>query len=225
MSARGPLWTRARLGRVMALRFGATRSGRVDTAVAAAAMGVSRRTVQRWLHAAHGRSLAHIPARRLEQLIALLLPSQETRARQAQQARYAAKAIAQLADETGVKPAWQRQRWTEPHLVAVIEVRLQELRIRQFAVGRLTPTKRAEVARRGRVADQAVVPSRFHATVLTHLVLTKLAPWRFQAGQDQVLQGYTQAWTADAPRTNLADVLTRQGWPVTDTAPAAPSRR
>lgn len=205
-AAHGPTWTKARLERVMALRFGIGVHGGPDTAVAAEAMGVSRRTVQRWLHARHGRSIAHIPPRRLAELMALLLPSEETRRKEAQQAQYAERAIANLGlpKRMGVKPAWERQRWLEAHLVVVLEVAVGPSKIRQLAVGRASLAKMGEFQRRGRVVDQTTVPTRFHATALTHRVLTDLGPWRFQAGPGQVMQGFTQAWLADAPATHLA---------------------
>lgn len=211
MTRRGPLWTRARLERVMLLRFGVNRRGHVDTAAAADAMEVSQRTVQRWLHARHGRSVAHIPPARLGQLIALLLPSEETLGREAQQARYAAKAIEQLKlpRNRGVKPAWKEQLWTDSHLVVVLEI--PGTRIRQLTVGRLSLAKKEEMARRGTIIDQAVVPSRFHATVLVHRVLTDLEPWRFQAGAGEVVQGFTQAWLSDAPDTHLSRMASELG--------------
>lgn len=206
--ATGPTWTRTRLRRVMALRFGFAADGQgVDTRAAASAMGVSRRTVQRWLHADHGRSKARIPARRLDQLIELLMPGAETVGREAQQARYAVEAIARigLARGMGIKPAWRERRWLEEHLVVVIEIKVRTLRIRQIAVGRADTThKLAELQRRGRILDQALVPTKFHATVLTHQVLTALGPWRFQAGQTQVAAGFTQVWLGDAPASDLA---------------------
>lgn len=204
----GPTWTRARLARVMCLRFGVAPGGGPDTAAAAAAMGVTRRTVQRWLHAEHGRSIAHIPARRREQLISLLLPDPETMAREEQQARYADKAIEglRLPRKMGIKPAWERQRWLEPHQVVVLEIPVERFRIRQLAIFRDDPGRVAEVERRGTVVDRAVVPSRFHATVLAHDVLAELAPWRFEAAPGQVVQGYTQAWMVEpsTPRTHLS---------------------
>ncbi len=206
MNATGPTWTRARLTRVMSLRFGTSTTGGPDTAAAAAAMGVSRRTVQRWLHASSGRSLAHIPPRQLQRLITLLLPDPDTLAREAQQARYAAKAIAglHLGRKAGIRPSWEKQRWLEPHLVVVLEIRVGAHRIRQLAVSRAEVAKTDDLKKRGRIIDQAVVPTRFHATVLTHQTLTELGPWRFQACPDHVKQGFTQAWVADAPATHLA---------------------
>ncbi|ACZ32408.1 hypothetical protein Xcel_3409 (plasmid) [Xylanimonas cellulosilytica DSM 15894] len=206
MSPAKPTWTRARLLRVMTLRFGVNAHGGPDTVAAAAAMGVSQRTVQRWLHGAHGRSLAHIPPARLAQLMALLQPDPGTIAREAQQARYAAKAIGglHLGRKAGIKPAWEKQGWLDQHLVVVLEIKVGAQRIRQLAVSRSTVSKTEELKKRGRIIDQAVVPTRFHATVLTHKVLTDVGPWRFQAGADQVLQGYTQSWLADGPVTHLS---------------------
>lgn len=214
-----PLWTRARLERVMCLRFGfGYDPASPDTAAAAAAMGVTRRTVQRWLHADHGRSVAHIPPKRREQLIELLQPAAETLAREEQQARYARKAIdgLRLPRKMGIKPAWEKQRWLEPHRVAVLEIPVGHLKIRQMAIARDEPSRVAELTRRGKVVDEATVPTRFHATVLVHQVLTEMAPWRFQAGGDQVTQGFTQAWMVEpsTPKTHLSTAalfLIREG--------------
>lgn len=219
MTGHGPAWTRARLERVMCLRFGFGPDLRSpDTAAAAAAMGVTRRTVQRWLHAKHGRSVAHMPLKRREQLIEMLLPQAETLAREEHQARYARKAIAglHLPRNMGIKPAWEKQRWLEPHRVVVLEIPVEHLKIRQLAIARDEPRRVAEVARRGRVVDETVVPTRFHATLLVHETLSQVGPWRFQAGVDQVAQGFTQAWMVDTtvPRTHLGTAalfLIREG--------------
>ena len=212
-----PVWTRSRLERVMCLRFGFGHDQvSPDTAAAAAAMGVTRRTVQRWLHAEHGRSVAHIPVKRLEQLTKLLLPQAETLAREEQQARYAYKAIdgLRLPRKMGIKPAWEKQRWLETHRVVVLQIPVGHLRIRQLAITRDEPNRVAELARRGKVVDEALVPTRFHATVLVHETLAQLGPWRFQAGDDQVVQGFTQAWMVEGttPKTHLSSaalLLTR----------------
>ena len=204
----GLMWTRARVERVMCLRFGfAQDQTSPDTAAAAAAMGVTRRTVQRWLHANHGRSIAHIPARRREQLIDLLRPDEETLAREDQQARYALKSIdgLRLPRRMGVKPSWEKQRWLEPHRVVVLEIPVRHLKIRQLTITRDDPARTSDLERRGKIVDEAIVPTRFHATVLVHDTLEQLHEWRFQAGTDQVVQGYSQAWIADSttPKTHL----------------------
>jgi hypothetical protein len=211
MTSTGPLWTHARLMRVMLLRFGASPRGHVNVHAAGQAMGVSPRTVQRWLAGSSGRALAHIPHTRLEQLIALLMPSQETLRDEAQTAAYARKAIKQLRlpRDRGVLPSWKVRRWTEPHLVVVLAIK--DAGIRQLAVTRAGAKSHDELAKRGKIIDFEVVPSRFHATVLVHEVLTELGPWRFQAHLGDVKQGRTQAWLDDAPATSLAAATTKAG--------------
>lgn len=205
MTPTSPTWTRARLERVMALRFGTTPTGHLDTKAVAAEMGVTPRTVQRWLHAAHGRSIAHIPPRRLARLLELLTPGEDVLVDEDKKARYAARAIADLGlgREMGVNPAWKKQRWLEQHLVVVLEIKVGRHKIRQLAVSRAEVAKTSELKKRGAIVDQAVVPTKFHATILTHQVLADVRPWRFRAQPGQVLQGHTQSWLADAPDTNL----------------------
>lgn len=208
---RGPLWTRARLARVMSLRFGTNSRGHVDADAAAAALGVSPRTVRRWLAGRHGRQLAHIPPRRLRQLIEVLQPATERRRDEQQQADYAREAIEQLKlpRKLGVLPSWEKRRWTEPHVVAVLGIRKHG--IRQLAVMRSGGRTSDALRRRGQVLDFVVVPTRFHATVLVHRMLTELGPWRFQAKPGSVLQGVTQAWLDDAPPVDLAATYTDLG--------------
>lgn len=209
MTRTRPLWTHARLVKVMLLRFGTSARGHVNVHTAGQALGVSPRTVQRWLAGSSGRAMAHIPPKRLEQLIVLLMPGEETLRDEAQTATYARKAIEQLQlpRNRGVLPSWKKQRWTEPHLVAVLAIK--DAGIRQLAVTRAGAKNHDELAKRGRIIDFAVVPSRFHATVLVHKVLTELGPWRFQAHPGDVKQGRTKAWLDDAPATSLAAATTK----------------
>lgn len=201
----GPTWTRARLVRVLRLCFGSTPAGGVDTTAVAAAMGVSRRSVQRWLNAPHGRSRAPIPAARLAQLVELTQPAALTLRREAQGADYALDAIDKLGlgRGRGVLPSWRERRWLEPHLVVVLEVKVDDQKIRQVLLGRADLGRLDGFRKRGRVVDQTTVPTRFHATVLTHRVLAARQPWRYQARPGQVAASYTQAWLDDAPATHL----------------------
>lgn len=209
MSWREPLWTRSRLIRVMKLRYGVSSRGHVNAHTAAAELGVAPSTVRRWLAGRHGRQLAHIPPPRLEHLLHLLRPSEERLADEEAQARYAREAIAalKLPHQMGVLPSWEKSRWLEPHTVAVIHIRA--LRIRQIVITRSTPTTSRDLAKRGRVLDSTTVPTRFHATLLTHQILQDLTPWRFRPNPGDVVQGYTQAWLDDAPATDL-DTTARQ---------------
>lgn len=206
-----PTWTRARLERVMRLRFGETPRGAVNTTAAAAELGVSAGTVRRWLNAPSGRSLAHIPAPRLEQLIALLLPAEETLRREAQQAQYAEQALQQCRAGL-VNRAWEQQRWLERHAIVIIESPAtagQRLKIHQLAITRAEPAKLEELQKRGRVIEQRTLATRFHATIASQQILEELLPWRFQAQAQQVKQGFTKAWLTDAPAAQLARAARR----------------
>ena len=205
MNAPGPRWTRARLARVMTLTFGDATTGRLDTAAVAEAMGVSRRSVQRWVHAPSGRSRAAIPPARLAQMVVAITPSADSLAAERTAARYATKAVAglDLARGQGVLPSWERQRWLEEHFVLVLAVSVGRFQVRQLAVTRAEVGKVDAVARRGRIIDQAVVATRFHATLLVSKVLTDVGPWRYRATLTQVHQGTTWTWLPDAPVTHL----------------------
>lgn len=197
-------WTKARLLRHLQLFFPAERGNRVDVAAAAAAMGVSPRTVRRWLQGSP-RQKARIPQRRLAQLLAFTTPRPERIEQELQQARYAYEAVQQIRvpRQAGVLDSWRRQQWLDDHLVVVIEVRWHGQRLRQLLAGRATAAKMAEFAKRGRILDQATVPTRFDATLLIQHWLDQLAPWRIRASERMVPSSFTQVWTADAPTTFL----------------------
>lgn len=206
-----PMWTHARLVRVMRLRFGETRRGGVDTTAAAEAMGVSRRTVQRWLHASSGRSVARLPAARKDALIAELRPSEQRLQHEADQARYATKAIRGLASRPDdALPGWREKRWLEPHLVVILDVPVTaSSRVRQVASVRDDPDRIKAMRKRGRVVASVEVPTNFHATLVIHAVLQRIDPWRYRAQPRQAKQGWTATWTADAPSVPLADIWGR----------------
>jgi len=200
-------WTAAKLRRVLQSRFGSNIRGHVDAAAAAQGLGVSKSTVYRWLHAPSGRATAHIPDTRVHQLLTLLQVDEETLRIEAQQARLAHKAIARIAD-ADPRDVWLKQRWIEPHRVVVLQ--LSEPRIRQITIARVDGLK-TKVEKRGRVVQQLVVPTKFHATILVHDILESVGPWRFRAGTGQVEQGFTQAWMPGAPTIRLSEIATTLG--------------
>ena len=208
-----PTWTWARLALALGLRFGVTSHGRPDTAAVAQGLGVSRRTVQRWLHGGDGASIAPLPEQRQSEVIAALAPPPAQLRAEQVATRYATRAIDAIAlgRGRGILPAWTEQGWLEDHLVAVLEI--PDSGIRQLVVGQSHLTKLDEIRRRGSVVDVAVVPTRFHATILVNTVLDQLHNFRLHAGPGQVKAGFTQAWLADAPATHLsrlADEITRR---------------
>lgn len=206
----GPRWTVKQLAAVLSLSYGTGPRGGPDTAAAAEKLGVSRRTVQRWLHGTN-RQRAQIPADRLAQITRPdpLVLRQETQA-----ADFAREAIARIAlpKGRGIDEAWRVQRWLEPHLVAVLEVALiPGVLVRQVTVSRGHTKSMQALRRRGQIADFTVVPTRFHATVLVHELLTQVGPWRVLPQMGTVAVGRTQTWSMSAPVVDLDQLAVAHG--------------
>jgi transcriptional regulator with XRE-family HTH domain len=196
----------------MTLVFGHTARGRLDTRAAAEDLGVSRRTVQRWLHGAADEPPA-IPAARLAQIIELSRPDPEVLEQERRDAQYAREAIRSVAlpRGRGILPAWRERQWIEPHLVAVVEVPRTGLGLRQVAVTRVAGRALQDLHRRGQVLDFTTVETRFHATALAHELLRMLDPWRVQPPASLVKQAPTRTWVADAPTVDLSHLAVTHG--------------
>lgn len=208
---REPLWTTARLRRLLIARYGIGPHGGIPAAAVAAALGVSPRTVHRWLHTSSPRSLAHIPPRRLAELKALVMPSEQVLRDEQQAATYAENAISalRLGRGRGVLESWTRQRWLEEHIVLVREVAWADTTVRHLRVVRADRRAGAVKGAR-RIVDEITVPTKFHGTALASFTMDQIGPWRIHATAEQVGVGFTQVWSSDAPRTHLmawADLL------------------
>lgn len=206
----GPRWTVKQLAGVLALSYGSGPRGGPDTAAAAVALGVSRRTVQRWLHGSN-RQLARIPGDRVR---AITQPAAMVLRQEKQAAVFARDAIIRIAlpKGRGVDAVWREQRWLEQHLVAVLEVPVAPgVRVRQATISRGHTRSMQALRRRGEIGDFTVVPTRFHATVLVHEVLLRVQPWRVLPLAGTVTAGRTQTWLATAPGVDLDQLGTRLG--------------
>lgn len=191
-----PTWTTARLRRVLELRFPRARVGGVDTRAVAGEVGVSQRTVQRWVHG-DGRRKAPIPPARLHQLRQVLAPNALHLERQRQQATYAAEALQQIHEGVELE-SWDRQGWLEQHRVAIVTA--GDGRARRVVTGRVDATE-FDSRRGGQVLAQVRVPTRFHATLLAHAVLSEVEPWRVDLRRSDAPG--TTTWLADAPAVDL----------------------
>jgi DNA-binding transcriptional regulator YdaS (Cro superfamily) len=207
---RGRRWTHHRLRVVLGVAFGVNARGRPDTAAAAVALGVSRRTVQRWLHGAD-RTLARLPAGRLTQVQRATRPDEESLRQEETAARYARGAIERIAapEDAGVLPAWRQRQWLEPHVVAVLE--LPGLGLRQVAISRASDRTLPDLRKRGRIRTHTTVATRFHATALAYALLQQVDPWRVQSPAGVVKQGRTQTWLAAAPALKLPEMAAAEG--------------
>ena len=198
--ARGPRWTRKRLTTMLLDCYGPTPRGAVDVAAVAHYAGVAPSSVRRWLsRPPPGSRRLAIPKHRLVQL---QRGPEEVERRNEQQHRHALNALASIDDERSIMPEWRKQGWLDQHTVAIIAVHGRPWL--QVAVTNGSRRALAELHRRGATVDNLVVPTRFHAQVLTHAVMRRQQAWRIHPAAHRLSAGRTQVWMADAPSVDLA---------------------
>jgi hypothetical protein len=199
-------WTRDQLAVALLMLFGPARRGGPDTAAAAAELEVSRRTVQRWLRgpadARAPMSSAHAAAVR-----ALAGIDEQVRRDEQRTAGYARDALERIAlpKGRGVLPAWREQQWLDQHLVTITKL---DHGVLQASLTRVTSRSRS---RDGQVLAFRVVPTRFHAQLLVHEVLTAVGPWRVRGRALAPKQGATRTWLPDAPAVDLDELAAAHG--------------
>lgn len=181
--------------------YGPTARGSVDIAAVADYAGVSPSTVRRWISRRHpqSRRLA-IPKHRIVQL---QRGPAEIERRNEQQYQYALNALASIDDERSILPAWRKQGWLDPHAVAIIEIRGKPWL--QVAVTNGSRRALGELRRRGATVANLTLPTRFHAQVLAHAVMTRQQAWRVHPSRQRLTAGRTQVWMSDAPVVDLAN--------------------
>jgi hypothetical protein len=190
--------------------FGPSRRGGPDTAAAAAELGVSRRTVQRWLRP---RADDHVPissahAAQVRDLAGL---DEQVRRDETRTADYARDALARIAlpKGRGVLPAWREQQWLDQHLVTITEL---DHGVRQAALTRVTSRSRERgQPSSGTVVGFCVVATRFHAQLLVHELLTLMGPWRIRGRALAPKQGSTRTWLPGAPDVDLNELAVAHG--------------
>lgn len=205
--ARAPRWTRKRLVAMLLDAYGPTPRGAVNVAAIAAYTGVSPSTVRRWIStrpaSAGQRRKLNIPKHRITQL---QRGPQIVERRNEQQYHAALSALETLDDEQSILPAWRKQGWLNPHTVAILEIHRRPWH--QVAVTNATPRALTELRRRGTIIDNITQPTRFHAQVLAHAVITRQQAWRVHPTPERLAAGRTQVWMADAPPVDLATLMT-----------------
>lgn len=206
-------WTRHRLAAALAVLYGTNRAGHPDAEAAAAALGVSRSTVYRWLGGGAGHLPAPLPPRRLLQLRPTATAVDE-QLRALQASRRAMAEIA-MGEITGT---WRRQRWLEPHIVAILELTAPAAmhpaarppRLRQVTTARVGGRGEKEIPRRGRILDSIVVDGHFPAVVLANSLLLEVDAYRI-APPGWIKIGPNQVWLPDAARIDLTAMAVTSG--------------
>lgn len=192
--ARG--WTPAELRRAIWLGYGGHSPDRPATGRLAAEVGVSARSLQRWLR---GDSLPS--AEHAAQLRAALAPPRDVLTRQDQDRQHARAAVVQLEhDPSGTAAATLRKmKWDQPHTVWIIQN--DDLQIRRVTVTRSRPARPIEIPPGWYLVDRHAYSSRPLAVLARTKILEAVGPWRILVRPEVVGKGRHEAWLASAPKT------------------------
>ena len=204
--ASGPRWTRKRLVLMLIDCYGPSPGGAVDVDAVAEYAGVAASTVRRWIGGGPraNRGKPTIPQRRITQL---QRGPQIVERRSEQQYRYALEALGALGDESAILPAWRKQGWLNEHTVALVEIHGKPWH--QVVLTKANRRAMDALRRRATVLDSITLPTRFHAQVLAHAMMTRQQAWRIHPTPQQLPQGRTQVWMNDAPPVDLKALARR----------------
>ncbi|WP_144662864.1 hypothetical protein [Paenarthrobacter nicotinovorans] len=184
------------------MKFGRTRAGRPHAGRIAAAVGVSPRTVQRWLQ---GSGDLHVPDARFAELLAAFRPEQRILEEERRARDYAAEALARLnvpPQRRKVEYVWRRDGWLEPHFVSIVRVKRFPSLVRPV-VSIDTDKALARLRAAGLVLDTRLMANRFVAQLLKFDVLEAMDGWRIRLDGSQLPKGATETWLERAPRPPL----------------------
>lgn len=205
----GPRWTRQRLITMLTDCYGRTKRGRLDTDAVAEYAEVTPSTVRRWISGpGTARRLSSIPER---QLAVLQRGPELIERRNTQQFEHAVQAIGAWSTGEGIREVWRTQGWLNPH--GVIRVAINGKPWHQVVISNANSRSMNELRRRATILQTVVLPTRFHAVVLAHVVMTRLQAWRVHPAPEQLATGRTQVWMNEAPTMDLqamADALWNQ---------------
>lgn len=215
------VWTDHRLSTILAVALDSyNRLGNVDAGAAAAALGVSPRTVQRWIR--NG-----VPDRRLADVVSLVRPAQGAFTQEAKDLVNDRKAVRTIAKApTTAKDLWEHLGWLKPHDLAIIQlrdapvltVRLASAErastvIRKLKRGRAVSPEERDGLRRlsagGDIVDLLTFPNRFAASVARGELLEDVYPYRLQLPDGKIARGGSKAWLAEAPVKPLSSFRRR----------------
>lgn len=201
--APGPRWTRKRFITMLTDCYGTTITGGVDIAAIAEYTDVTPATVRRWI-SGNSNTNARRSTAPTARIVQLQRGPDVVERRNQQQYERALAALAELNDETTILTAWHQQGWLEEHTVAIVEIKDKPWR--QVVITKANPRALNELRRRSGIVTSLTLPTRFHAQVLTHAVMTRQQAWRVHPSPEQLAIGRTQVWMADAPAVQLGSL-------------------
>ncbi len=200
---RGPRWTHKRLVDMLTDCYGPSSRGALDVAGVAAHLGVSTSTVRRWLRSSNGPPSRVRPGAPRERITQLQRASDFAEEDSERRYRFALRAIEQVG-RGDITPAWRAHGWLDEHIVAIFKVHGKPWHQIVFTKGNRRAMNGLRL--RGTVVGAVMVPNRFHAIVVAHLVMLRQQKWRVCPAESQLDSGRTQVWMSDAPPINLEEL-------------------
>lgn len=188
-------WTLTELRQGIWLGYGAGDThAHPGVAAFAAAVGVSARTVRRWLAGSNAPSPARVATIR-----AALSPPADVLARQRMDRRHAEAAVKELARSRprAASKQWRAQGWHLPHCVWLMHHEV--LQIRRVMVARAQPARSTVFPDGWVIHAQLTLPTRPAAVLVKHDILDQVAPWRVRVRADLVEDGRHESWLDTAP--------------------------
>lgn len=194
-------WTLPDLQVAIAAAFGSRRSGYPNVDPVAAALGVSPRSVHRWLSGQNQPAVGRRSALRH-----LLLPEAAVLRRQERDADVARIALTAMSARRAKKATahWRRQGWGEKHLVRMLyNERRQICCVTLHLVDRV---KAPSLPGSWRDIEALTVPSRPLGVLVRSSLLDAVADFRIRV-DPAFCPVPTMCWLASAPRPSLIDVV------------------
>lgn len=179
------LWTAAELKHALAITFGTTRLGTPRLTEPARMIGITPRSLQRWLTGQRHPSPEHTLALRQA-----LLPDPEVLTRQAREHERALEAT-QLKPRTWPRQ-WKTQNWHRPHTLSILTN--PQLRISRPAVHLTDPAKKYYPPPGWHITSTTNHPNRPTAILAKHQLLQDNAATRIAAGKHLLDKGRSECW-------------------------------
>lgn len=196
-------WSAQELRRAIWLGYGGSSPARPATSAAAAAAGLTARTLQRWLAGTSRPSPEHAA-----QLRAALSPAPKALLSQAMQANHFHTAAVELERPRAraASSQWRAQRWHEPHTLWLLHH--EDLQICRAMLTRAQPARPIEIPTGWTLLDRATYPNRPRAGLAKHALLELAGPWRIKIRDDLTAPGLVDAgrdetWLDTAPIRQL----------------------
>lgn len=191
----------ADLRQALWLSVGGRTPDKIPTGDIAHRLGVTQRTVQRWLTTESAPSASHAAALR-----ALISPPPEILTRQRQERGHLEPQLLAIQSPRGRAMSAQVRAmgWHKPHRLMLAES--DDLQLRRLMVTIESPVKPPAVPRGWTVRASITFDNQPLAALAKFDILDRVSPWRVTVRPELLAKGRHEAWLASAPDIDITAV-------------------